>query len=59
MVCGGLNILMNAAAEVGRDLVIKHQIQLEYGDEQADAGRDCRTRLIRSNCQVQIGTRKY
>ena len=25
--------------------VSKHQIQPEYGDEQADAGRDCRTRL--------------
>ena len=24
---------------------IPHQIQPEYGDEQADAGRDCRTRL--------------
>ena len=29
---------MNAAAELGRNLVSKHQIQLEYGDEQADAG---------------------
>ena len=32
-----------AAAELGRNpLVSKHQIQPEYGDEQADAGRDCR-----------------
>ena len=31
---------MDAAAELGRDPVSKHQIQLEYGDEQADAGRD-------------------
>ncbi|CAN0409356.1 unnamed protein product, partial [Ascophyllum nodosum] len=30
----------------------KHQIQPEYGDEQADAGRDCRTRLARPNSQV-------
>ena len=39
---------MDAAAELGKNLVIsKHQIQPEYGDEQADAGRDCRTRLSR------------
>ena len=38
---------MDAAAELGRDLVSKHQIQPEYGHEQADAGRDCRTRLAR------------
>ena len=29
---------MNADAELGRNPVSKHQIQLEYGDEQADAG---------------------
>ena len=33
--------------ELGRDPVSKHQIQPENGDEQADAGRDCRTRLSR------------
>ena len=38
---------MDAAAELGRNPVYKHQIQPEYGDEQADAGRDCRTRLAR------------
>ena len=38
---------MDAAAEIGRNLVSKHQIQPEYGDEQADAGRDSRTRLAR------------
>ena len=32
---------MDAAAELGRNPVNKHQIQPEYGDEQADAGRDC------------------
>ena len=32
--------LMDAAAELGRNPVSKHQIQPEYGDEQADAGRD-------------------
>ena len=44
-----LDIIMDAAAEIGRNPVSKHQIQPEYGDEQADAGRDCRTRLARSN----------
>ena len=28
------------AAEIGRNPVSKHQIQPEYRDEQADAGRD-------------------
>ena len=31
---------MDAPAELGRNPVSKHQIQPEYGDEQADAGRD-------------------
>ena len=31
---------MDAAAELGRNPVSKHQIQPEYGDEQADAGRN-------------------
>ena len=31
---------MDAAAELGRNPVSKHEIQFEYGDEQADAGRD-------------------
>ena len=35
---------MDAAAELGRNPVTKHHIQLEYGGEQADTGRDCRTR---------------
>ena len=30
-----------------------HRIQPEYGDEQADAGRDCRTRLTRPNSQAR------
>ena len=39
---------MDTAAEIGRNPVSKHHIQPEYyGDEQADAGRDCRTRLAR------------
>ena len=40
---------MDAAAELGRNPVSKHQISPEYGDAQADAGRDCRTRLARPN----------
>ena len=45
---------MDAAAELGRNPVInKHLIQPEYGDEQADAGRDCRTRLERPNSQAR------
>ena len=44
---------MDAAAEFGRNPVSKHDIQTEYGDEQADAGRDCRTRLARPNSQAR------
>ena len=33
--------------ELGRNPVSKRHIQPEYGDEQADARRDCRTRLAR------------
>ena len=54
-----LNIIMDAAAEIGRNPVCKHQIQPEYGDEQADAGRDYRTRLARPNSQAQTRTGKY
>ena len=46
-----LNKYMDAAAELGRNPVSKHQIQPEYGDEQADAGRDSRNRLARPNSQ--------
>ena len=49
---------IGAAAELGRDPVSKHQIQPEYGDEQADAGRDCRTRLERPNYQARTRTGK-
>ena len=51
---------MDAAAELGRNPVSKHQIQPEYGDEQADAGRDCRTlRLARPNSQARMEIGKY
>ena len=49
---------MDAAAELGRDPVIKHQIQTEYRDEQADAGRGCRTRLATPNSQARTATGK-
>ena len=38
--------------------LMKRQIQPECGDGQADAGRDCRTRLARSNSQARTGTGK-
>ena len=38
-----LNKKMGAAAGLGRNPVSKHHIHPEHGDEQADAGRDCRT----------------
>ena len=59
MAYGGLNKYMNAAAKIGRNPVSKHRIQPEYGDEQADAGRDCRNRLARPNSQAQTGTGEY
>ena len=59
MAYGGLNKYMNATAEIGRDSVSKHQIQPEYGDGQADAGRDYRIRLARPNSQARTGTGKY
>ena len=61
MAYGGFNEEMDAAAELRRNpvLLVKHQLQSEYGDEQADAGRDCRTRLARPNSQARTGTGKY
>ena len=47
---------MDAAAELERNPVSKHQIQPEDGNEQADTGRDCRTRLARPNSQARTGT---
>ena len=38
MAYGGF--MMDAAAELGRNPVSKHQSQPEYGVEQADTGRD-------------------
>ena len=50
---------MDAAAEIGRNPVSKHHIQPEYGDEQADAGRDGRTRLARPTFQALTETGEY
>ena len=58
MAYGGLNKYIDAAAELGRNPASKHHIQPEDGDEQADAGRDCRTRLARPNSQARTGTGK-
>ena len=51
-----LNKEMDAAVEVGRNPASMHQVQPEYRDEQADAGRDCRTRPARPNCQAGTQT---
>ena len=59
MAYGGSNKYMDAAAEIGRNPISKHQIQPEYGDEQADAGRDCRNRLARTNSQAGTWTREH
>ena len=59
MVVGGINKEMAAAAELGRNSVSKHQIQPEYRDEQADAGRDYRNRHARPNSQARTGRGKY
>ena len=45
--------------ELERNPVSKLHVQPEYGDEQADAGRDCRTRLARPNSQALTRTEKY
>ena len=54
-----LNKYMDAAAEIGRNPVTKHQIYPEHGDEQADTGWDCQTLLARLNFQVRTRTGKY
>ena len=50
---------MDAAPEIGRNFVSKHQIQPEYGDDQAGAGREGQTRVARPNSQARTGTGKY
>ena len=52
-------ILFYRSGIIGRNPVSKHQIQHEYGDEQADAERDCRTRLPVPNSQAGTRTGEY
>ena len=52
-------LLCTYCTEIGRNPVNMHQIQPEHGDEQADAGRDCRNRLARPNSQARTGAGKY
>ena len=59
MAYGSLNLFMDAAAELGKNPVSNHQIQRKYRDEEADAGRDCRTRLARPNSQARTRTGKF
>ena len=59
MAYDGLNKYMAAAVELGRIPVSKHDIQPDDGDEQADAGRDCRNRLARPNSQARTRTGEY
>ena len=59
MVYGGSNKSMDATVKIGRNAVSKHHIQPEYGDGQANTGRDCRTRLARPSSQAPTGTGKY
>ena len=54
-----INEKIDSVAELGRNPVSKHQIQAGFGDEQADEGRDCRTRLARPNFPAQTRTGKY
>ena len=49
---------MDAAAELGKNPVSKHQIQPEYGDEQANTGRNCQNRLARPNSPTTVGVEK-
>ena len=58
MAYGDLKKERGAAAEIGRNPVSRHQSQPEYGDKQAEAGRDYRTRLAGPNFQAGTGTGK-
>ena len=49
---------MDTAAELGRNPVSKHQIQSEYGDEQADADREILIFSIQlTTCRIGNRTR--
>ena len=60
MAYGGLNGYIDAAAKIGRNPVSKHhRFSLSVENEQADKGRDSRTRLARPISQARTGTGKY
>ena len=51
---------MDAAVELGRNPVSKHEIHPEYRDEQAEAGRDCRTsRETNSQARTRTGKKRF
>ena len=54
-----LNKQIDAAAELEKNSVSKYQIQPEFGNEQADAGRHGRTHLARTNSQARTRTGEY
>ena len=56
MAADGLDGYRRGKREEVDEPVSKHQIQPEYGDEQADAGRDSQTRLARPSSQAGTGT---
>ena len=58
MAYGGLNKQMDAAAGIGRNPV-STRFSLRMDNERADAERDGRTRLARSNSQARTRTGKY
>ena len=58
MAHGGIEKYMDAAAELGRNPVSKHEIQPEYGDEQDDARRDSRTSLTSLRLRVVSHTKE-
>ena len=49
---------MDAAAEIERNPASKHRFSLSIENEQADVGRDYRTRLTRPNSQARTGPGK-
>ena len=51
--------ISDASAKIERNPASKHQSEPEYDDQQADAVRDCQTRLVRPNFQARTGTVKY
>ena len=59
MTYGGLNKEMDATAEIGRIPCVSTRFSLSVENEQADAGRDGRTRLARPNSQARTGTAEY